>query len=111
MWDEEQLQERYATIWPVLDEKQRRIVAAADAKAMGRGGIATVARASGLSRPTLYQGLQDLTEGPGVVDRIRRVGAGRKRKREHEPGLVRQLETLVAPENPRRSYVPLTLDL
>ena len=97
MWDEEQLQERYATIWPVLDEKQRRIVAAADAKAMGRGGIATVARASGLSRPTLYQGLQDLTEGPGVVGRIRRVGAGRKRKREHEPGLVRQLETLVAP--------------
>lgn len=48
MWDEEQLQERYATIWPVLDEKQRRIVAAADAKAMGRGGIATVARTSGL---------------------------------------------------------------
>jgi hypothetical protein len=76
MWDEEQLQERYAAIWPVLDEKQRRMVAAADAKALGRGGIATVARASGLSRPTLYQGLQDLTVGPGAAGRIRRVGAG-----------------------------------
>jgi transposase len=74
---------------------------------MGRGGIATVARASGLSRPTLYQGLQDLTEGPGVVGRIRRVGAGRKRKQEHEPGLVRQLETLVAPETRGDPMSPL----
>jgi transposase len=107
MWDEEQLQERYAAIWPVLDEKQRRMVAAADAKALGRGGIATVARASGLSRPTLYQGLQDLTVGPGAAGRIRRVGAGRKRKRDHEPGLVRQLETLVAPETRGDPMSPL----
>jgi hypothetical protein len=65
---------------------------------MGRGGSATVARASGLSRPTLYHGRQDLTAGPEAGGRIRRVGAGRNRKRDHEPGLVRQWETLVAPE-------------
>ena len=107
MWDEEHLRERYAATWPLLDEKQRRLVAAVDARALGRGGIAKVARASGLARPTLYQGLRDLTEGAVPEGRIRRVGAGRKRKRDQEPALVQQLEALVAPETRGDPMSPL----
>jgi DNA-binding phage protein len=60
MENESDLRRRYKTLFKHLDERQRRLLVAADAKQLDRGGISMVARASGLSRPTIYKGLQEL---------------------------------------------------
>src|SRR6266540_6966269 len=83
---------------PRLDERQRRLMAGAGARTLGRGGIAAVARATGLSRTTIRKGAIELERGPvAAEDRVRRPGAGRKRATERDPGLVAALEALVDP--------------
>jgi len=94
---DEQLTARYTSLLRHLDERQRRLVVAADARAAGRGGISAVARASGLSRPTIHQGLRELDEAPLPGGQVRRAGGGRKKLRDRHPGLVRALESLVEP--------------
>jgi hypothetical protein len=73
------LMQKFCAIWPHLDERGRRITAAAEAMAIGRGGISIVERACGLSRPTIYNGIREIEEHrilpPG---RVRSSGAGRK---------------------------------
>src|SRR6266581_3529605 len=65
---------------PRLDERQRRLMAGAGARTLGRGGIAAVARATGLSRTTIRKGAIELERGPvAAEDRVRRPGAGRRR--------------------------------
>jgi hypothetical protein len=91
------LKARYRKLLPRLDERSRRLVAAADCAALGRGGISQVARASGLSRPTLYQGVRELEEGEPRPGRIRRPGGGRKSAEEKYPRLAKVLEGLVEP--------------
>ena len=74
--------------------------AAVEARALGRGGIARVAEATGLSRATIGAGLRELAEGPEDDDaggRLRGPGAGRKALAVHDSGLVAALETLVDP--------------
>jgi transposase len=88
---------RYEALFQHLDERQRRLVAAADAEHLGRGGVSIVARASGLSRPTIHKGLQELHRKPLAVGRVRRHGAGRKRVDETSPALVERLERLIDP--------------
>src|SRR3972149_10619724 len=88
------LQTRLTEIFPFLNEKQRRVLAASEAKSFGRGGIQTVARISGISRQTIYNGLADLEEG-NVSDRIRRPGGGRKKLREQSPELVKKIEEII----------------
>ena len=61
---EAMLAEKFALCWPHLNERQRRLVVAAEARALGPGGVSLVARASGLSRPTVTKGLQELEEAP-----------------------------------------------
>ena len=56
-------QQKYRLLKEHLDEFALRICAAADAEALGRGGVSLVARASGLSRTTIYAGLRDLQSG------------------------------------------------
>jgi transposase len=97
MEDETALGPRYEALFPHLDERQRRLVAAADAEHLGRGGVSAVARASGLSRPTLHKGLQELREQPLPAGRVRRAGGGRKRAEQVEPSLLKRLERLVDP--------------
>jgi len=97
MEKEANLGPRYDTLFQHLDERQRRLVAAADAEGLGRGGISIVARASGLSRPTLHKGLEELHQQPLALGRVRRQGAGRKRVEESEPGVVQRLERLIEP--------------
>jgi Rhodopirellula transposase DDE domain len=83
---------------PRLDERQRRLMAGAGARTLGRGGIAAVARATGLSRATIRKGAIELERGPvAAEDRVRRPGGGRKRATERDPGLVAALEALVDP--------------
>jgi hypothetical protein len=77
--DEDSLAERKAAMLPHLDERQRRLFAAAEAKAAGHGGIAAVARVTRIAASTIGRGLKDL-EAPETLPRgrIRRPGGGRK---------------------------------
>jgi transposase len=91
------LEQKYAQLGPHLNERQRRLVAAADAQLLGRGGISQVAAASGLSRTTIHKGLREL-EGELIADaRVREAGGGRKQIKQQQPAVLQELEQLVAP--------------
>jgi len=94
---DQQLEEKYASLLCHLDERQRRLVVAADARVAGRGGVSATARASGISRPTIHRGLRELDEEPLPASRVRRPGGGRKKLRDIRPMLVRALESLIKP--------------
>jgi Rhodopirellula transposase DDE domain len=83
---------------PLLDERQRRLVAGAMARALGRGGPTRVAEASGLSRSTVIAGVKEMTAGAGPSDRVRSLGAGRRFLIDEQPGLLQELDDLVEPE-------------
>ena len=89
------LKAKYEDLFPHLDERQRRLVAAADAERLGRGGVATVARSSGLSRPTIYKGADELHQAPLEAGRIRKAGGGRKRVEVVDATIVKALESLI----------------
>jgi hypothetical protein len=91
------LAEKFTALSPHLNERQRRVCAAAEARALGHGGIARVARAAGLSRPTIYQGLRDLDQPP-LPGRVRRVGGGRPAARDRDPALPAALDALIEPD-------------
>ena len=93
------LTNKLLTVLPYLDEKQRRLVLAAEARSLGYGGISQVARVSGVSRPTLYQGLQEPLVGQQDPQMVRRAGGGRKRITELDPTLLEDLERLVEPDS------------
>lgn len=99
MIDEGAIRRRYQVLAPVVDERVRRLVLAAEASAVGRGGQATVARATGVSRRTIRQGIRelDLPSLGAERGRIRRAGGGRKRTVVHDPSLRGDLERLVEP--------------
>jgi len=75
-------------ILPLLNERQRRLVAAAAVAMLGRGGQARVAEATGLSRNTLIGGAKELEAGAGPSERVRRIGAGRKKALDVDPELL-----------------------
>jgi hypothetical protein len=90
--------ERYARVAETLDERTRRLVAASEALRLGRGGIAAVARATGLSDKAIRKGVAEVQGGPSAgPGRIRRVGGGRKQTVDTDPSLLPDLEALVAP--------------
>ena len=94
---------KFAILRPLLDERARRLWAAVEARAIGRGGISRVAEATTFSRATLRAGLQELAHpvpatGPQApLDRVRRPGGGRKSLGARDLQLVQALETLVDP--------------
>ncbi len=81
----------------VLDERSRRLVFAAEAQSIGRGGIEIVHRATGMARSTIARGIMELSTHPGETSRIRREGGGRKRIEGKDATLLSDLETLVEP--------------
>ena len=94
------IRRRFRLIERHLDERQRRLVAAAELAAAGPGGVAAVARATGVSRRAIRAGAKDLrARGAAALapGRIRRPGGGRKRTSNTDPTLVRDLEALIAP--------------
>jgi transposase len=97
MTEDERLQQKYARVLPHLNERQRRLVGAADAQMLGYGGIAQVARASGLDRTTVHRGVRDLAGAVLPAERVRQEGGGRKRIRAQRPEILRELEHLVDP--------------
>jgi transposase len=91
------LRKKVGTLWPHLDERARRLFAAGEARALGRGGVSLVSRAYGLSRVTIAKGLRELDEAPLPAGRVRREGAGRPRIEERDPELPERLDALVEP--------------
>jgi hypothetical protein len=96
MIDTAAIRVRYETLAPFLNERTRRLFAASEALAAGRGGIAAVARAIGIARSTIGRGLAELSDdGAATTERVRQPGGGSKPATETQPGLVAALETLV----------------
>jgi len=91
------LRRKLARLWPHLNERGRRMVAATEAVQLGRGGISQVSRACGLSRVTITKGIRELDAEPLPSGRIRRAGAGRPKLVTRDPGLPGALEALVEP--------------
>jgi Rhodopirellula transposase DDE domain len=94
--DEVVIGEKFRALAGELNERQRRLWAASEARAAGRGGIAGTARATGLAVDTIRKGIVELESGERVdPGRVRRSGGGRKRLSETDPGLLVDLERLV----------------
>jgi len=98
MADEKTIREKYIRLMPVMTERSRRIWAATEALALGRGGISAVSRATGIHRNTIARGVSDI-ESPETLapDRIRRHGGGRKRSSVIDTTLIEDLEHLIDP--------------
>ena len=106
--DEAVLERKLSLVLPHLNERQRRVLLAAEAQSLGRGGISLVARAAKVSRPSIHGGLRELGEPPQSPEgRARRPGGGRKRLREKDPTLVAALESLVDPDTRGDPMSPL----
>ena len=96
--DINQVKQRFASLEPFLDERLRRLYAAAEAKALGYGGVSAVARATGVSRRAIGNGLKELDDPlANSVKHIRKPGGGRKRTVATDATLLHDLEQLVDP--------------
>ena len=94
------LREKYRKLRRVLDERGRRVWAAAEASSLERGGVSLVAKATGLSRTTIYAGIREAQarrSKPLAAGRSRKAGGGRKPLTFHHPQLLQALEQLVDP--------------
>jgi hypothetical protein len=93
------LRRKYRAVAPGLNERSRRLWVAAEAAALGYGGIARLADATGVSRSTITRGLREIDEGAHLAlppERVRRPGGGRKRVTAQDPALLAALDALVA---------------
>ena len=95
--DVDAMRARYLALRPFLDERQRRLFAAAEARAAGWGGVSAASRATGIARSTIDRALDDLDAGLAADDRVRRVGGGRKELTTIDRELIADLERIVAP--------------
>lgn len=96
--DTDLIQQRFARLEPYLNERLRRLYAATEAQALGYGGISAVARATGVSRQAIANGLKELAAPDAATAmRIRRPGGGRKRTVTQDATLLHDLEQLVEP--------------
>jgi Rhodopirellula transposase DDE domain len=103
----EMLAAKFETIFPHLDERQRRLVMGAEARALGHGGIRLVAGAAGVREATVSLGVDELEAGAEPLGRARRPGGGRKRAADLDPGLVPALRALVEPDERGDPMSPL----
>jgi transposase len=93
----DELEQFFSTVMPHLNEVQRRVVAGAMARALGRGGKSAVAEASGMSRNTVIKAQAEVEAGIEPSDRLRAPGAGDKPAIDKQPGLAEALDELVHP--------------
>jgi hypothetical protein len=103
----ERLAAKFGAVFPHLDERQRRLLLGAEARALGHGGIRLVAAAAGVREATVSLGAWELESGEEPLGRARRPGGGRKRLAETDPGLVPALLALVEPEERGDPVSPL----
>src|ERR671923_2815756 len=104
---QEMLAAKFGSVFPHLDERQQRLYLGSEARALGHGGVAAVARAAGVSRVTVSAGAGELEAGAEPPGRARRPGGGRKRAADADPGLVPALLALVEPEERGDPMSPL----
>uniref|UniRef100_A0AAU1U617 ISAzo13 family transposase n=1 Tax=Streptomyces sp. NBC_00119 TaxID=2975659 RepID=A0AAU1U617_9ACTN len=93
-----QLAVKFAVLLPHLDERQRRLLMAAEARGLGHGGVRAVAQAAAVSETTVRKGVFELEAGEAPLGRVRRSGGGRKRVVDLNPGLRSALLALVEPD-------------
>ena len=110
--DESRIAEKYEALRGVMDEQMRRLWAATEARSLGYGGVSTVARAVGLTRPTITAGMKELGDARQLValapkHRVRRESAGRPRVTDTDAGLRPALEELVEPATRGHPMAPL----
>ena len=96
MIDETAIRRRYEALRGGLDERGRRLFAAAEARAAGFGGVTAVARATGIARSTIDRGLRDLAASV-AAQKIRRAGGGRLPLTRKDPTLLEDLRRLLEP--------------
>jgi len=97
MVDADAIRQRWEAVGAKLDERGRRLFAAAEARTAGRGGLAMVSKITGLARSTINRGEDDLDTQPLLEGRVRRAGGGRRALCDTDPGLVPALKRLVQP--------------
>jgi hypothetical protein len=98
MISEAAIREKYRTLAPALNERQRRLWAGTEANQLGFGGMAMVIRATGLSYLTVARGMREASQDPSLpMERVRKAGGGRKPTVGVDPELRRVLESLVEP--------------
>jgi len=93
-------EERIRNILPLLDERQRRLYLANEAKAIGYGGISQVSRISGVSRVTISAGVAEINSSgyqPKAQSRCRKEGGGRKLLETKKPEILKEIESLLEP--------------
>src|SRR5450759_5601807 len=96
-----ELTQKFELLWPLLDERTRRIMAASEAMSLGFGGVSAVHRASGMSRRAIAKGIVELQEGDvPPAGRVRRPGAGRKPITISDPLLLEALEEMIDCQTP-----------
>src|SRR4030042_4485245 len=95
--DEKSLRRKLLNVWPLLDERSRRLIAASEALSLGYGGVSKIRRACGLSRKAIAKGIREIAAGNTMPGRIRRPGAGRRNIVERDPKLLVSLERLIEP--------------
>src|SRR6266849_5188200 len=90
------LRQKFKSIWRLMDERTRRIMAANEAIGLGYGGVSLVHRACGLSRKAIAKGIGEIEVGDSsLAGRIRRPGAGRKNLTVSDPALLAALDGLI----------------
>ena len=97
MINKDAIRYRWETVGCQLDERGRRMFAAAEVRTAGWGGLAVVSEITGLARSTIERGKGDLDEEPLTKGQVRRAGGGRKAVSEADPELVPELKRLVEP--------------
>ena len=98
MTDASAIADRFTALAPFLDERQRRIAVAIEARALGTGGISAASRATGMSRKAISLGLTELADPAAPAsNRVRRKGGGRKPITTTDPGIAAALDRLVDP--------------
>ncbi len=91
-----ELKQKLDSVWPLLDERTRRLLAANEAASLGFGGISAVHRACGLSRRSITQGIREIQDGIAPAKgHIRRAGGGRKSITVSDPHLLEALEKMI----------------
>ena len=102
------LRQKFAAVWPMLDERTRRLMAASEALVLPYGGVSRVHRACGLSRKAIAKGVREIQSGAVLeAGRVRRRGAGRKPLTVHDPHLVAAVDRLIEPDTRGDPDAPL----
>ena len=105
--DEDGLRVLAETVLPHLDERQRRVFLAAQARCLGRGGIVCMSEVAGVSRSTVQSAVAEVDAGVEVTTRVRAPGGGRPRLEDKDPTLLDDLDSLVEPESRGDPMCPL----